>query len=172
MAKIKLTKTAVDAANPKERDYKLRDTRIPGFLVKVTPGSRKIFMIAYVTNSGQRRKPAIGRHGEITVEQARGIAQDWLAEIRRGGDPEELLADLKVEALERLSAAEIKLDWQDTCEDGDIMLASNAAHSLRSVLREIISNTIRHFSIALLRLVSRFIPALVCAAHADADHAP
>jgi len=87
MPKIKLTKTAVDAATPKERDYELRDTTIPGFLVKVTPTGRKIFMVAYVAHNGQRRKPAIGRYGEITVEQARGIAQDWLAEVRRGVDP-------------------------------------------------------------------------------------
>jgi hypothetical protein len=87
MPKIKLTKTAVDAATPQERDCELRDTTIPGFLVKVTPAGRKTFMIAYVTNSGQRRKPAIGRYGEITVEQGRGIAQDWLAEVRRKGDP-------------------------------------------------------------------------------------
>lgn len=87
MPKIKLTKTAVDAASPKDRDYELRDTTIPGFLVKVTPAGRKIFMVAYVAHNGQRRKPAIGRYGEITVEQARGIAQDWLAEVRRGVDP-------------------------------------------------------------------------------------
>jgi integrase len=87
MAKIKITKTAVDAATPKERDYELRDTVIPGFLIKITPAGRKIFMIAYVAYNGQRRKPAIGRYGEITVEQARGIAQDWLAEVRRGIDP-------------------------------------------------------------------------------------
>lgn len=87
MPKIKLTKTAVDAATPQERDYELRDTTIPGFLVKVTPTGRKIFMVAYVAHNRQRRKPAIGRYGEITVEQARGIAQDWLAEVRRGVDP-------------------------------------------------------------------------------------
>src|SRR5262245_11185922 len=87
MPKIKLTKTAVDAATPQDRDYELRDTTIPGFLVKVTPTGRKIFMIAYVAHNGQRRKPAIGRYGEITVEQARNIAQDWLAEVRRGVDP-------------------------------------------------------------------------------------
>lgn len=87
MPKIKLTKTAVDAATPKERDYELRDTTIPGFLVKVTPTGRKIFMVAYIAHNGQRRKPAIGRYGEITVEQARNIAQDWLAEVRRGVDP-------------------------------------------------------------------------------------
>lgn len=87
MVKIKITKTAVDAATPKERDYDLRDTVIPGFLVKVTPAGRKVFMIAYVAHNGQRRRPAIGRYGEITVEQARGIAQDWLAKVRSGVDP-------------------------------------------------------------------------------------
>lgn len=87
MPKIKLTKTAVEAATSQEREYELRDTTIPGFLVKVTPTGRKIFMVAYVAHNGQRRKPAIGRYGEITVEQARNIAQDWLAEVRRGVDP-------------------------------------------------------------------------------------
>lgn len=61
MAKIKLTKTAVDAARPKEREYELRDTIVPGFMLKVTPFGGKIFMLAYVTNSGVRRKPALGR---------------------------------------------------------------------------------------------------------------
>ena len=87
MSKIKLTKTAVDAANPQQKDYELRDTVVPGFLLKVTPTGRKIFMVQYRTNSGERRKPAIGRFGELTVEQARWIAQDWLAEVRRGKNP-------------------------------------------------------------------------------------
>lgn len=44
-------------------------------------------MVAYVANNGQRRKPAIGCFGEITVEQARAIVQDWLAGVRKGKDP-------------------------------------------------------------------------------------
>ncbi|TQN07266.1 site-specific recombinase XerD [Acidovorax temperans] len=87
MAKIKLTKTAVDAAQPKTCDVELRDTIVPGFLCKVTPAGRKVFMLQYRTNSGVRRKPALGQFGELTVEQARSLAQDWLAEVRRGGDP-------------------------------------------------------------------------------------
>jgi len=87
MPKLKLTKTVADAARPETVPYELRDTIIPGFLLKVTPTGRKIFMVAYVANNGQRRKPAIGRFGEITVEQARGIAQDWLADVRKGKDP-------------------------------------------------------------------------------------
>lgn len=56
----------------------------------------------------------------------------------------ELQADLRAEALERLSAADIRLDWRDDCTEEDPMLTPNTAHSLRSVLREIISNMIRH----------------------------
>lgn len=87
MPRLKLTKTVVDTAQPAKEPYELRDAAIPGFLLKVTPLGRKVFMVAYVANNGQRRKPAIGRFGEITVEQARAIAQDWLADVRKGKDP-------------------------------------------------------------------------------------
>lgn len=50
MAEIKLARTAVDAANPRESDDELHKTTIPGFLVKVTPAGRKIVTIAYATN--------------------------------------------------------------------------------------------------------------------------
>ena len=87
MAKIKLTKSAVDAARPHAQAVELRDTVVPGFLCKITPAGRKVFMLQYRTNAGQRRKPALGLFVELTVEQARVMAQDWLAEVRRGGDP-------------------------------------------------------------------------------------
>jgi hypothetical protein len=72
----------VDTAQPEKDPYELCDAAIPGFLLKVTPTGRKVFMVTYVANNGQRRKPAIGRFGEITIEQARTIAQDWLADNR------------------------------------------------------------------------------------------
>ncbi|MBS0413172.1 MAG: tyrosine-type recombinase/integrase [Proteobacteria bacterium] len=87
MAKIKLTKSVVDTAQAQNCDVELRDTLVPGFLCKITPTGRKVFMVQYRTNSGVRRKPALGQFGELTVEQARSLAQDWLAEVRRGGDP-------------------------------------------------------------------------------------
>src|SRR5690606_27629691 len=48
----------------------------------------------------------------------------------------ELLADLKVEAAERLAAAGLELDWRDICVAGNMVLPPNVAHSLRSALRE------------------------------------
>lgn len=87
MAKIKLTKSAVDTAQPQAQPIELRDTLVPGFLCKITPIGRKVFLLQYRTNAGERRKLALGVYGELTVEQARSLAQEWLAQVRRGGDP-------------------------------------------------------------------------------------
>jgi hypothetical protein len=56
-------------------------------LCKITPPGRKVFMLKYRTNAGERREPSVGQYGELTVEQARWLAQEWLDQIRRGGDP-------------------------------------------------------------------------------------
>ncbi|WP_082112785.1 Arm DNA-binding domain-containing protein [Pseudoxanthomonas suwonensis] len=87
MPLLRLSKSVIDDATAREKDYELRDTLVPGFLCKVTPTGRKVFMLAYRTNWGERRKPSIGKFGELTVEQARAIAKDMLADIRRGEDP-------------------------------------------------------------------------------------
>jgi len=87
MARIKLTKTAVESVQPQAQAVELRDTVVPGFLCKITPAGRRVFMLQYRTNAGERRKPALGQFGELTVEQAGFMAQEWLAEVRKGGDP-------------------------------------------------------------------------------------
>lgn len=60
MAKIKLTKSAVDAAQLQAQTVEFRDTLVPDFLCKITPSSRKVVMLQYRTNAGERRKPAWG----------------------------------------------------------------------------------------------------------------
>lgn len=87
MPSTKLTKSVVDTARPTARDYEIRDTIVPGFLCKITPAGRKTFMLSYRTPKGERRKPALGTYGQITVDQARKLAQDFLASIRGGADP-------------------------------------------------------------------------------------
>lgn len=42
MAKIKLTKSVVDAAQAQAQPIELRDTLVPGFLCKITPAGRKV----------------------------------------------------------------------------------------------------------------------------------
>ncbi len=87
MPSTKLTKSVVDSARPSTRDYEIRDTIVPGFFCKITPAGRKTFMLSYRTPTGERRKPALGTYGQITVDQARKLAQDFLASVRGGADP-------------------------------------------------------------------------------------
>lgn len=87
MPKSKLTKKLIDSADPHCLAYEIRDAETPGFLCKVSPSGRKTFMLQYRTLGGERRKPSIGQFGELTVDQARGIAKDWLALVRQGQDP-------------------------------------------------------------------------------------
>ncbi|MCL2716737.1 MAG: integrase arm-type DNA-binding domain-containing protein [Alphaproteobacteria bacterium] len=98
MAKIKLPRTVVETAQPQAKAIELRDTVVPGFLCKITQAGRQVFMLLYRTNTGERRKPALGPlglFGELTVEQPRIMAQDWLAEVRRGGAPDGAKAEAR-----------------------------------------------------------------------------
>lgn len=59
MPKLNLTKTIAEGAQPEAKDYEIRDAAVPGFVLKVTPTGRKMFMLACTAANGQRRKPAI-----------------------------------------------------------------------------------------------------------------
>ncbi len=86
----KLTKRVIDGALPSDRRYVMWDTRIPGFGVRIEQSGRKVFVFKYRVGGGRtatRREPVVGKYGMLTLDQAREIAMDWAAEIRRGGDP-------------------------------------------------------------------------------------
>lgn len=88
--KLRITKRAVDAATPEESAFIIWDTEVPGFGLKVNPKGRKVYLYKYRVGggrSGTMRKPTIAVHGEMTPDQAREIARDWAAAVRRGGDP-------------------------------------------------------------------------------------
>ncbi len=83
----KLTKTLVDGLSAPEADTFYWDTEVPGFGLRVWPSGKKVYVFQYRTRHKQTRRPVIGQHGAITVQQARQIARDWAAEVHKGGDP-------------------------------------------------------------------------------------
>ena len=50
MAKIRLTKTAVESVQPQAQAVELLDTVVSGFLCKITLAGRRVFMLQYRTN--------------------------------------------------------------------------------------------------------------------------
>ena len=83
----KLTKKVVEGINPQDRDVVVWDAEIPGFGVRVWPSGRRVYILKYRNRQGRQRKPVIGCHGNLTADEARSIARQWLAEVERGNDP-------------------------------------------------------------------------------------
>ncbi len=87
MQRTKLTKRIVDQQSAQHEERILWDSELRGFGLKIQPTGRKVFILFYRTKAGRQRRPVIGAYGAITVDQARDIAREWLADVARGGDP-------------------------------------------------------------------------------------
>src|SRR3977135_4436040 len=89
MPRIKLTKSTIDALPTPESDVVYWDAGCPGFGVKVTPKSRKVFLVLYRSaGAGSKlRKYTIGPYGRVTLHQARVAAQKVFAAKLEGRDP-------------------------------------------------------------------------------------
>lgn len=105
----KLTKRTVDAARPKKKKgyHILWDDDLKGFGLVVTAAGTKTYVIQYRTlpgRAGRTRRLKLGRHGELTPKQAREMAEDALADVRRGKDPlRERREKLKAPTVEELA---------------------------------------------------------------------
>ena len=64
------------------------DEDLRGFGVRVYPSGRMSFFVSYRNASGTKKRHTIGDFGVFTATKARGIAQEILADVRRGSDPQ------------------------------------------------------------------------------------
>lgn len=74
----------------------LRDAKISGLHLRCF-AENKVFYLYYRTKAGVERRPQLGRHGSITLAQARKVAQDMLALVAAGQDPAQLRYDARDE---------------------------------------------------------------------------
>ena len=102
--KIKLTKTTVEAAQPKLKDYIIFDKELAGFGLKITPTGSKIFIYQYrISGSKKTQRYTIGRYLDhvinnnkkqrLTVNNARSIAEVLRGQTKSGINPK---ADKKI----------------------------------------------------------------------------
>lgn len=89
----KISKSNVDTLVAIENKPEfLWDSGLPGFGVKCSARGVKTYVVKYRTNGGGRvakqRWLTLGRHGKLTPDQARKLAQQVLAAVARGEDPQ------------------------------------------------------------------------------------
>ncbi|OPL16336.1 MAG: hypothetical protein AVO38_08280 [delta proteobacterium ML8_D] len=83
---MKLTKAEIESAKLPEKGQKiLWDSELKGLGVRLTPGTRTYIVQARV--NGKSRRVSLGRHGVITLQQARKKAQKELVKMLEGKDP-------------------------------------------------------------------------------------
>ena len=83
---LRLTKRTVDALVPNGKDTVIWDRDLKGFGVRMLASGRKVFVVQSRGPGGSRRA-SLGRHGKITVEQARARAVAAIGQIKRGEPP-------------------------------------------------------------------------------------
>lgn len=89
MPKAKLDSTFCQLAvcQPGKRKTDYWDTHTSGFVLEVRKSGAKTYYFRYSDEAGRQRQPKIGRHADISFDQARKAARRLRSEVVLGGDP-------------------------------------------------------------------------------------
>jgi hypothetical protein len=117
----KLTKSVVDAAAPRTKQFTIWCSELKGFGVFVLPSGCCTYFVDYRNSSGVRRRMKIGRHGTITAEQARKLAIATLGKTLKGDDP----AEERVTRRNALTVKELSERYLAAADKGLILRKGN-----------------------------------------------
>lgn len=87
----KLTKRVIDALHSETKDYFVWDTQIAGFGIRILPSGAKTYQAQY-RKGGRTRRVSVGRHGKITVDEARKLAKEIMGQVAKGENPAESIS--------------------------------------------------------------------------------
>ena len=83
-----LTKRIVDRLAVNGKDAVFWDSDLPGFGIRVYPTGRKVYVVQTRTN-GKSKRVTVGRHGDISPDEARKNAAKFIARMKAGQSPVE-----------------------------------------------------------------------------------
>ncbi len=86
--KIKFTEKSIISLIPEAKPYEAVDIQLPGFLLRIQPTGRRTYYFSYKSNTGKRVRLKLGRHGDVTLTQAREMAKATAGDIATGKDPQ------------------------------------------------------------------------------------
>jgi integrase len=117
---VKLTKTTVEKLPLPEKGQRFEwDDDLPGFGVRLTPGSRSY--IAQHRVDGRTRRVTLGRHGVLTADEARKRARRKIVEMGDGADP------VRVRKIEKAQSATLRQVADDYLQDRSELKPSSRA---------------------------------------------
>jgi len=95
---LKITLTALKKIEPKEKPFRVWDTELKNFYIRVQPTGRMTYYLHYRTSEGKPKQYVIGSTDSLMPEQARDIAKRKAGEVANGVDIQEERAAMKNKA--------------------------------------------------------------------------
>lgn len=99
--KAKLTEHFIKTIVTQQTPYEIIDSEINGFILRVQPSGILTYYLVYRTVNGTKKRYRLGRHGTITLTQARDLARQFSAKTLLGHDIQE---EKKIAYLEKEKA--------------------------------------------------------------------
>ena len=125
----KLTKSIVDAATPREKQFTIWCSELKGFGIFVLPSGSRTYFVDYRNRDGVRKRMTIGRHGKITAEEARKLAIVTLGETVKGRDP----AEERIQQRKALTVKELCDRYLAAAEKGLVLGKGNRSKKASSL---------------------------------------
>lgn len=145
MATEKLTKRHIDSLKAGTSRYCHYDTELKGFGVLVLPSGLKTYVLEYRPDGGGRKvskkRMKIGHASVLTPDEARTIARDLLADVRRGFDP---LADRQTKRRE-MKLSEFIDQWET-----DAPVSKRTGRPMKALTRKYMLARLRHHVVPIL----------------------
>ena len=89
--RVTLNKRNVESLKSTDKPFIAWDDKLTGFGLRVQPSGVRSYIVNYRAGTGGRkaanRRLVIGRHGRVTADQARRLAQETLGRVAAGEDP-------------------------------------------------------------------------------------
>jgi integrase len=82
------TARSVTALRPRADRYVVRDTRVSGLELRVSPDGRKLWTLRYRNAAKQQRRMNLGKHPRVSLAAARKCANAELRKLDHGLDPQ------------------------------------------------------------------------------------
>jgi hypothetical protein len=97
--KVALTKSLIDKLPfaPEGKQATVYDKNLPGFALRIG-AKAKTFIVYKRLANGTPKRVTLGRYGHLTVDQARNLAQQELAKLTQGIDPNFIKKEQREEA--------------------------------------------------------------------------
>lgn len=139
MAKVKFTDTYIRSLRPPEEGrLEVSDETVPGLRIRVTPKGKKSWMYEKRVKGGVKRKHDLGRYPDVSIKQARQLANTIQVEANAGIDRVSLRkANAEAEELERKSSISLNklLEIYYQLHVSGLRTGTHRMGELRSVLK-------------------------------------